>query len=138
MKYSASTNGFYLDDHPAIPSDAVAITDAEHQAMLDGQARGLQIAADANGYPVLVPRVVATPTVVTMRQARLALLNAGLLTSVSNDIAAMTGTAGDAARIEWEFSPTLKRDHPLVASLSASLGLTSAQLDALFTAAAAL
>lgn len=85
-----------------------------------------------------LPAPAPIPTVVTMRQARLALLNAGLLTSVSNAIAAMTGTAGDAARIEWEFSPTLKRDHPLVASLSVSLGLTSAQLDSLFTAASIL
>lgn len=85
-----------------------------------------------------VPIQPAVPVVVTMRQARLALLNAGLLPSVSNTIAGLLGTSGDAARIEWEFSPTLKRDHPLVASLSASLGLTSAQLDALFTAAALL
>ena len=81
---------------------------------------------------------LATPSVVTMRQARLAMLDAGILTSVSDALAAMTGPAGEAARIEWEYSPTLKRDHPLVASLSAALGLTSAQLDGLFTVAAGL
>ena len=83
-----------------------------------------------------IPPVI--PSVVTMRQARLAMLDTGVLTSVSDALAAMTGPTGEAARIEWEYSPTLKRDHPLVASLSAALGLTSAQLDGLFTVAAGL
>ena len=78
------------------------------------------------------------PATVTMRQARLAMLDAGILTSVSDALAAMTGITGEAARIEWEYAAELKRDHPLVASLSAALGLTSAQLDGLFTAAAGL
>lgn len=78
------------------------------------------------------------PSIVTMRQARLALFNAGLLTSVNNAIAAMTGTAGDASRIEWEFAATVDRNSSLVSNLSATLGLTALQLDALFTAAAAI
>ena len=39
----------------------------------------------------------AIPTTVTMRQARLAMLDAGILTSVSDALAAMTGPAGEAA-----------------------------------------
>lgn len=85
-----------------------------------------------------VPIPPAAPTVVTMRQARLALLNAGLLTQVNNAIAALPGISGDAARIEWEFAATVDRNSPLVASLSAALSLTPAQLDSLFTAASAL
>ncbi len=84
------------------------------------------------------PPTPPIPSVVTMRQARLALLNAGLLTQVNNTIAALPGTSGDAARIEWEFASAIDRNSPIVASLSASLGLTSAQLDSLFTAAAIL
>lgn len=49
----------------------------------------------------------------------------------------MTGSEGEAARIEWEYATELRRDHPLVVSLSATLGLTDAQLDALFLSAAA-
>lgn len=77
------------------------------------------------------------PTEVTMRQARLAMLDAGILSSVDSAVAGMTGTAGEAAKIEWEYAQTLKRDHPLVVSLSTALNLTPAQLDALFTAAGA-
>lgn len=87
---------------------------------------------------VYVAPPVAIPTVVTMRQARLALLGAGLLTTVNSAIAAMSGTAGDAARIEWEFAATVDRGSPLVASLSAALNLSPAQLDSLFSAAAVL
>lgn len=36
-----------------IPSDAVAITADQHQALIEGQAAGKVIAADADGFPVL-------------------------------------------------------------------------------------
>lgn len=77
-------------------------------------------------------------TSVTMRQARLALLQQGLLTQVNNAVASMPGVQGDAARIEWEFSSTVERNRPLVQSLAASLGLTSQELDGLFAFAATL
>lgn len=75
---------------------------------------------------------------VTMRQARLALLQFGMLATVNAAVAAMPGVEGDAARIEWEFSGNVERNRPLVQSLSTALGLTEAQLDALFTLAATL
>lgn len=78
------------------------------------------------------------PSVVDMAQARLALLQSGLYGTVQAAVAAMPGAAGDAARIEWEFRATVRRDSPLVASLSAALGLTSQQLDDLFTLAGTL
>lgn len=78
------------------------------------------------------------PTVVEMYQARAALIKAGLFDTVNNALIAMPGLDGQLARNEWEFSPTLKRDHPLVSTLSAEIGLTSAQLDSLFSSAAQL
>lgn len=78
----------------------------------------------------------AVPQFVTMRQARLALMAAGLLNTVNTTIAAMPGAQGDAARIEWEFSSEVKRNQPLVMALGPTLGLSAAQLDALFVAAA--
>ena len=77
-------------------------------------------------------------TSVTMRQARLALHQQGLLTQVNNAVASMPGELGDKARIEWEFSNAVKRDRPLVQVVAASLGLTSQQIDDLFTLAATL
>lgn len=78
------------------------------------------------------------PGAVTMRQARLALLGAGLLANVNSYIASMTGVDGDVARIEWEYAQEVRRDSPLVAGLSQALALTTAQLYALFTTAAGL
>lgn len=78
------------------------------------------------------------PMAVTMRQARVALLQAGLLEPINAAIAAMTGLDGDAARVTWEFSSEVRRDNPLIGQLSTSLGLTSAQLDQLFITAATL
>lgn len=78
------------------------------------------------------------PSIVTMRQARLALLHAGMLAQVNAAVASLPGVEGDAARIEWEFSSTVERDRPLVQALIGALGLNEAQLDALFVAAAAL
>lgn len=86
----------------------------------------------------IVEKVVVVPTAVTMRQARLALLAAGMLATVNSVIAAMPGAEGDAARIEWEYAHEVRRDAALVAGMATALNLTSEQLDALFIAAYAI
>lgn len=92
-----------------------------------------ELAAIAN-QPTLPP----VPQSVTMRQARLALLQTGLLEQVNTAVASLPGATGEAARIEWEFSSTVERNRPLVQSLSVALNLTPAQLDDLFMLAATL
>jgi hypothetical protein len=77
------------------------------------------------------PRV---PGSITMRQAQLALMGAGLLNTVNAAVAAMPGAQGDAARIEWNASSTVERNKPLVLAMASVLGLTAAQIDALFIA----
>lgn len=99
---------------------------AEEQAALQAEWTAAQNA------PVLVPQSV------TMRQARLALLQAGLLGSVNAAIAALPSPHKEAATIEWEYSQTVERNRPFVLTLGAALNLTSAQLDALFVQAATL
>lgn len=76
----------------------------------------------------------AVPTALTMRQARLALLQSNLLSQVDTLVAAMP----PASRIEWEFAATVERSHPLVAALASNLSLTGQQLDSLFTLGATL
>ena len=77
----------------------------------------------------------AVPTVVTMRQARLALLQAGLLSLVESAIASMESPA---AQIEWDYSQEVNREQPLVKQLAEALNLTSDQLDNLFLEASKL
>jgi hypothetical protein len=78
------------------------------------------------------------PTAVTMRQARLALLAAGLLPSVDTTIAALPEPQKSAAKIEWEYSQEVQRHNGFVSVLAPALGLSDEQIDALFVAAGAL
>lgn len=78
------------------------------------------------------------PSVVTMRQARLALHAAGMLTQVDAAIDALPEPPRTEARIEWDFSSTVERNKPFVAMIGQALGLSSEDMDALFIQAAAL
>jgi hypothetical protein len=76
------------------------------------------------------------PEAVTARQARLALLGAGLLDNVDATLASIPDPLSRrAAQIEWEYALEIRRDSPLVAALAPLLGLTAEQVDDLFRAA---
>lgn len=117
----------------------VQITQEEHAALLDGQTAGHVIVAGEDGRPVLQdapPPAPFVPDRVTMRQARLALLGAGLLDDVEAALAALEGTAGQAARIEWEYSQEVWRNKPFVQQVAGAIGMSDEQLDQLFITAA--
>jgi hypothetical protein len=78
------------------------------------------------------------PQQVTMRQARLALLGAGKLAAVNAAINALPEPQKSAALITWDYSSVVQRHNGLIPSMAAALGMTEAQIDALFKAAAAL
>lgn len=81
---------------------------------------------------------VEVPQSVSMRSARLALLQAGVLATVNTTIANMQGVEGDAARIEWEYAQEVRRDSALVLSLIPLLGMTDSEIDGLFILAGSL
>ena len=72
------------------------------------------------------------PASVTMRQARLALLQAGKLTVVDAAIASLADPQKSEAQIEWEYASDVQRNSGLLESLSTALGMSSSDLDALF------
>lgn len=74
------------------------------------------------------------PEVVSMRQARLALLQVELLDEVEAAIA--NGTRAD--QITWEYATEVNRGDSLVSNMAAALGLSSSQLDSLFLLASTL
>ncbi len=74
------------------------------------------------------------PQQVTMRQARLALLSAGLL----DDVEMVITAAGRAAQLEWEYAAVVDRSNPAVAIVQQQEALTDAQIDDLFREAARL
>lgn len=85
------------------------------------------------GVPLDVPTV---PQVVSRRQARQALLLAGLLDSVPPAIAAIPDPVmRQMAQIEWDDSQEFQRMRPLLVQLGYAIGLDDAGLDALFTTA---
>lgn len=135
MFYSKQTGGFYRAEiHRNIPADAVSITDAQWQALLNGQSQGKVIAGDANGRPVLqdpTPTGPYIPQSVTPFQAKAAIYAAGLLPAVEAAIAA----APKVAQLAWSDATEFTRDSPTIATMAAAIGLTSAQVDALFVAA---
>ena len=68
------------------------------------------------------------PQQVTMRQARLALLSAGLL----DDVEMVITAAGRAAQLEWEYAAVVDRSNPAIAIVQQQKALTDAQIDDLF------
>jgi hypothetical protein len=76
------------------------------------------------------------PEEVTRRQAKLALSRAGILPLADAAIAGMQGQAGEEARIDWADAGVFRRDNPLILGIGSTLGLTEAEVDDLFRAAA--
>ncbi|MBS0430493.1 MAG: hypothetical protein JSR41_24670 [Proteobacteria bacterium] len=135
-KFSPSTLGWYLVgvDYPNAPADLREVPAALREELL-----GKQIEAAPDGMPreyVPPPFVPVPPRSVTMRQARLALLEAGHLAAVNAAIAAMPRPSKEAAQIEWEFAANVERNSPFLGSLSSALGMDEDQLDQLFLLAA--
>ncbi len=102
------------ETHPA-PGEQL-LTDAEYQAAADSWQSSI------------------VPQIVTPRQLRKALNAAGLRATVEAAVAA----APQDVRDEWEYALEIRRDYPLMTAMAAQLGMTDAQLDDLFRAAAQL
>lgn len=128
-KLTSNTGIIRVDDGAYIPADP---GNTDYQTYLTW--------LDAGNTPEptdQLPAVIITS--VTMRQARLALLSAGLLDDVDTAIAGIAdANERKAAEIEWEYAQEVRRDHQWVQNLAGELSLTEAALDALFAQAAAL
>ena len=72
------------------------------------------------------------PQSVTSMQAKVALLRAGMLDAVQ----AWINTQSAETQLVWNSTSTFARDSQLLTNAAADLGVTSAQIDDLFTTAA--
>lgn len=92
------------------------------------------VAAIAN--PPAVPAPV--PQSVTRRQLKEQLIRMDRIHEVEATVSAIPGVDGRIARNWWAEAVEFRRDHPLVDQLGAALGLSPAEIDAAFVAAAQL
>ena len=90
---------------------------------------------DLTADEILANFKATVPQRITMRQARLSLLNNGLLSTVDNAIAS---GSDEEMKIEWEYTTEVKRDWPSLIIMATTLGITEAQLDGLFIQGATL
>lgn len=80
------------------------------------------------------PILVQVPQAITIRQAKLVLLSAGLL----DDVDAAIAQADRATQIEWEYATEVHRNWSTLRSVQGAVGLTDEQVDELFIRAASL
>lgn len=102
---------------------------------------GWHVSDDGTMTPptVMEPPVEASvPRLVTMRQARLALLAINRLGDVPYAIDTLTGNEREMARVEWEYSAVVERHSPAALLVASALGIDDKALDDLFIAAAKL
>jgi hypothetical protein len=86
------------------------------------------------------PQPVVVPESISPRQIRLWLVEHNIsLSAVDAAIASIPDTLlREKTKIEWEFSPYVERNHPMINSLGLALNLTSEQIDQAFVEAAQL
>lgn len=133
-KYATLNDGavdvcYLYDPRPLV--DAIEIHDEVFQGwnLLDG----VWTAPDAP------PAEPAPLTPLTARQLRLGLLKIGIKPAdVAAAIAALPADQRDAAEIEWDYASEYRRDHPLIATLGDSFGLSADAIDAAWRDAMAL
>lgn len=120
------------------------LPDAHVELLTDAAGIGWTWTAEA-GFQAPVasqadlPAAPLVPVSVSMRQAKRALLAAGLLDSADMAIAGIADdTARRAAQIDWSSATEVHRDWPLVSAIAQALHMTDAQIDALFIEAASL
>lgn len=89
-----------------------------------------EIAEWQTSFPVVVP------VEISMRNAEIVMLRAGILDDVQAIMASDMPTA--EAKIDWARATTLRRDHAMLAAVGSLLGLTTEQIDALFIEGAAI
>ena len=95
---------------------------------LEHYCKTLEIGAYIEPEPIII-----IPQVITMRQARLQLLEVGLL----DDVEALVAL-DRKSQIEWEYASEVYKESPLIESVKGALNLTDTQIDNMFVEASKL
>ena len=95
---------------------------------LEHYCKSLEIGAYIEPEPIII-----IPQVITMRQARLQLLEVGLL----DDVEALVAL-DRKSQIEWEYASEVYKQSPLIKAVKGALNLTDKQIDEMFIEASKL
>jgi hypothetical protein len=120
------------------PANADLPPPAEGWERIEGPDAVAQYEARRDAILVTLPpppaQAAPLPDQVSNQQLRLALIEAGIFPSAIlaklNSMPA--GAEKEKALAAWEYANHFRRDHPLVDSLAAQIGLSAAQVDDLF------
>ena len=87
-----------------------------------------------------IPQEIPVPSTITATQIRLWLVNNGFSMNQIYDIISQIPDPLLKAQIEvqWEYAPYVERNHPMINTLGASLGLSSEQINQAFREASTL
>ena len=125
-----------------IQNDRIAATANDEYEGLEAwlpAPRGFDLQCLADYRVIDGALVLAPPPSVSRKQARKALLLAGLFEAVQPAIDAIEDPLQrQLVQIDWDDAQTYERDDPTLLSLAAALGMSDEQLDALFVTAAGL
>ena len=92
-------------------------------------ALALGITAEALDHADQLQKKLEVPETISMKQARLALLNIEKLDDVESAI------VDRSVRIEWEYATTIERYNSAIVGVLRTIGMTEDQIDDLFIAA---
>ncbi len=132
MEVKNKGNGYLVNGTSLVPK---AEGNRDYEAIKKWIAEGNVPEPEFTEAEILQQVEDAKPKVVSMRQARLALLQMSILTTIED---AITNGTDEAMKIEWEYATEVRRDWDSLISLSEGLGMTSDELDGLFELASTL
>ena len=130
MAYVLIENGVVVQKQPYPQDGFIETTNSVVCGMLyDAQT-------DKFTTPPTAPEPI--PTSISPRQARLALLQADLLSQVDTAISSLESPAKETAQIEWEYATSIERSSEWINQLGGALGLDATGIDDLFKTASTL
>ena len=116
---------FLRDGHEAVTALADGVDPAKEAARLG--AKDYEVRDER---PIVI-RPAGVPRSIPMHAARITLRRHGLLAAANAAAQAAGGEVLDA----WEYAPSIARSSPTMKGVQAALGLSEADVDALFVAA---
>jgi hypothetical protein len=133
-KYNADGTIDLIYTHPKLGEIPFTVSSADNSQIVSSLYTQAMAGEFGKIYPFVTQQSVPiVPAQVSRFQARAALAQAGLFTTVDTYMATLP--ADNIQRLAWNDALTFDRDSTTVAAMATMLHLTSAQIDQLFIAA---